>query len=117
MKKKKVVLFAFRDDLPCFIHVLLNAIEMHEKGYEAKIVLEGASVKLVALLADEANHMHKLFESTKELGLFAGACRACSHMMGATAAVEKEKLTLLDDMHGHPGMHGFIEAGFTVLTF
>jgi len=114
---KKVVLFAFRDDLPCFIHVLLNAIDMHEKGYETKIVLEGASVKLVELLSDEANKMHKLFENTKTLGLFAGACRACSHMMGATAAVEKEGFPLLDDMHGHPGMQRYIEDGYTVLTF
>ncbi len=114
---EKVVLFAFRDDLPCFIHVLLNAIDMHEKGCQAKIVLEGASVKLVALLADETNKMHALFENTKSLGLFAGACRACSHMMGATAAVEKEGLALLDDMHGHPGMQRYLNDGYTVLIF
>ena len=31
---KKVVLFAFNGDFMCFIHVLLNALDMHEKGYE-----------------------------------------------------------------------------------
>ena len=115
--EKKVALFAFKDELPCFIHVLLNAIDLREKGYEATIVIEGAAVKLVALLAEPANPMHALFEKTKGLGLFAGACRACSHQLGATAAVEKEGLALLDDMHGHPGMARYTDDGFTVLIF
>ena len=31
---KKVVLFAFNGDFMCFIHVLVNALDLHEKGYE-----------------------------------------------------------------------------------
>jgi hypothetical protein len=36
---KKIALFVFNGDPMCFIHVLLNALDMSEKGYEAKIVI------------------------------------------------------------------------------
>ena len=98
-------------------HVLLNAIEFREKGYEVKIVLEGESTKLVAELAKPDNHMHTLFEKTKKLGLFAGVCRACSHMLGAEEAAVAEGFALLDDMHGHPGMARYADDGFTILIF
>ena len=37
---KKVVIFAFKGNPLCFVHVLLNAKDMSEKGIEAKIVIE-----------------------------------------------------------------------------
>ncbi len=44
---KKVALFVFNGDPMCFIHVLLNALDMQERGYEGKIVIEGAATKLI----------------------------------------------------------------------
>ena len=44
---KKFVLFVFNGDPMCFIHVLLNALDMKAKEHEAKIIIEGASVKLI----------------------------------------------------------------------
>ena len=44
---KKIRMFVFNGDPMCFIHVLLNAIDMHEKDYDVKIVIEGASTKLL----------------------------------------------------------------------
>lgn len=114
---KKVVLFAFRGDLSCFVHVLLNAIEFKEKGYEVEVVLEGESTKLLVELAKTDNPMHGLFEKTKSLGLIAGVCRACSHMLGSQEAAVAEGFALLDDMHGHPGMARYMDDGFTVLIF
>ena len=34
---RKFVLFAFNGELMCFIHVLLNALDMQEKGFDVKI--------------------------------------------------------------------------------
>ncbi|MEL7638802.1 MAG: cytoplasmic protein [Solidesulfovibrio sp.] len=114
---KKVALFAFRGDLSCFVHVLLNALDFREKDYEVKVVLEGEATRLVAELSKPDNHLHPLFEKTKELGLFAGVCRACSHQLGSQEAAVAEGFTLLDDMHGHPGMAPYVDNGFTVLIF
>jgi hypothetical protein len=44
---KNFALFVFNGDPMCFIHVLLNALGMKAKGSEEKIIIEGASVKLV----------------------------------------------------------------------
>ena len=46
---KKIALFVFNGDPMCFIHVLLNALDMKEKGYEARIVIEGAAMELELL--------------------------------------------------------------------
>ena len=42
----KIVLFVFNGDPMCFIHVLLNALDMKDKGYESKIVIEGGLHKI-----------------------------------------------------------------------
>ena len=40
---KKFALFVFNGDPMCFIHVLLNALDMRDKGYDARIVIEGSA--------------------------------------------------------------------------
>lgn len=114
---EKAVLFAFRGEVPCFVHVMLNAIDMREKGFEVQVVLEGESSRVLAALSSKEHPMHALFEKTKALGLFAGACKACAHAMGALAAVQAEGLPLLDAMHGHAGMAEWIAKGYGVITF
>jgi len=114
---QKAVLFAFRDDPMCFIHVLLTALDMKARGFEAGIVLEGAATRLVTVLETAQHPMHALYEKTREQGLFLGACRACSLKMGVMEKAQAAGLPLLDDMNGHPGMAGYIERGYTVLTF
>lgn len=114
---KKVALFAFNGDFICFIHVLLNALDMKEKGCEAKIVIEGSATKLIPELVKEGNPMYALYQKAKGLDLFAGACMACSNKMGVLDAVKSEGLPLLDDMKGHPGMARFQEKGFEIITF
>ena len=114
---KKVALFAFNGDFMCFIHVLLNALDMKEKEYEVKIVIEGSATKLIPELANEGNPMSALYEKAKNLHLFEGACKTCSSKMGTREAAQREGLTLLDDMSGHPGMAQYMERGYEVMTF
>ena len=55
---KKVALFAFNGDPMCFIHVLLNALDMHANGVETKIVLEGAATQLITELDKPVHVAH-----------------------------------------------------------
>ncbi len=114
---KKLVLFAFNGDMMCFIHVLQNALDMADRGYEVKIVIEGAATKLVPELAKADNPMFKLFKKTRDLGLVEGVCKACSNKMGVLDAVKAEGLTLLGDMSGHPAMGEYIDKGYEIITF
>ena len=114
---EKIVLFAFNGDFMCFIHVLLNALDMKEKGHEVKIVIEGSATKLIPELKKKGNPMYDLFQKTKNSDLIDGACKACSNKMGTLEATKAEGFKLLDDMNGHPGIAGYIERGFEVITF
>jgi hypothetical protein len=114
---RKVALFVFNGDPMCFIHVLLNALDMHAKGFEAKIIIEGAATKLVPDLAKTYNPLHKLWEQAKAEGLVEGVCKACSNKMGSLEAATGQSLNLLEGMSGHPGMAYYQEAGYDIISF
>ena len=113
----QVALFAFNGDPVCFIHVLLNALDMDEKGTTARIILEGTSTKLIPEFSREGSPLTKLYGKAKSHGLIEGVCRACSSKMGTLEAAQKEGLRLLDDMSGHPSMEVYRKAGFEIVTF
>jgi hypothetical protein len=116
-KMKKVVLFAFNGELMCFLHVLLNALDMKTKGYQVKVVIEGTATRLIPEFAKEGNPAHALYGRAREQGLIDGVCKACSNKMGTLEAAVKEGLALLDDMSGHPSMTRYQSEGFEVITF
>ena len=114
---QKVLLCAFNGELMCFVHVLLNGLDMAERGMEGKIILEGASVKLIEELEKSSCPFHQPYIQAKEKGLILGVCKACSAKLGATEAVEKSGLPLLGDMKGHPSLGAYMEQGYQVMTF
>ncbi len=52
---KKVVLFAFNAEFMCFVHVLLNALDMDSRGFDVKIVIEGGATALIPELTREGS--------------------------------------------------------------
>lgn len=113
----KVALFVFNGDPMCFIHVLLNALDLKEKGAEPRIVVEGSATKLIPSLGEADNPLHGLWEKVKDAGLVEGVCKACSAKMNTLQAAKEQNLSLLNDMSGHPGMAGYRKAGFEIITF
>jgi hypothetical protein len=114
---KRVVLVAFNGDPMCFVHVLLNALDMKEKGYEAKIVIEGSATKLVNELNDEKKPFSKLYMDVREKGRIDCVCKACASKMGALEGVEAQGLPLCEEMKGHPSLAKYLEQGYEVITF
>ena len=114
---RRAALFAFNGEPMCFVHVLLTAVDMHERGDEVKIVMEGAATKLVSDLSKADHPLHPLYEKVKGLGLVDGACKACSGKMGVVDAVKAQGLHFLEEMNGHPSMARYREEGFDIVTF
>ena len=114
---EKLALFAFNGDSLCFIHVLLNAIDMNENGNEVKIIMEGSATGLIPQIAQEGNPLLPLYRKAKEQNLIEGACKACSSKMKVAEAVEKEGIPFLDEMSGHPSMTRYIDNGYRVIVF
>ena len=114
---KKIALFVFNGDPMCFIHVLLNALDMDSKGYTAKVVIEGTATKLIPDLAKPDNPLGGATPICIAAGLIAGVCQACAGKMGTLDAVKDQGLELLADMNGHPSMSGYLQEGFKVISF
>ncbi len=114
---KKTAMFVFNGDPMCFIHVLLNALDMKEKGQEARIIIEGSAVKLIPELYNEGNPLNSLWKKVLEADLLEGVCRACAAKLGTLAEAESRDLPILDDMMGHPGMAGYQAQGYEVISF
>lgn len=109
---KKVLFYAMKEEKMCFVHVLLNALELHERGHEARIIFEGMAVKLPSVLSKEAN---PLYQQALDKNIIVGVCRVCSKMMGVLEENEKLGLPLLDDMKGHAGITNYLENGYEVI--
>ena len=114
---EKTVLVAFRGDPLCFVHVLLNALDLKRRGQEGLIVLEGESVKLAGPMSESGHFLNPLYKKAKEAGLIYGACKACATKLDALAPIEKEGIPLVGDMANHPSMGAFIEKGYKIITF
>ncbi len=114
---KKIALFVFNGDPMCFIHVLLNALDLDKKGHTATVVIEGTATKLIPDLAKPDNPLHALWEKAKTAGLIAGVCQACAGKMGTLDAAKAQGLELLADMNGHPSISGYLQEGFEVISF
>jgi hypothetical protein len=114
---KKVVLFAFNGELMCFVHVLLNALDMKGQGFEVKIVIEGSATKLIPDLTVEGNLLNGPYKKARAENLIDGVCKACANKMGTAEEAKIIGLPLLNDMWGHPAMAKYLKEGYEVVTF
>ena len=110
---EKVLFYGMTGEKMCFLHVLMNALQLSETGLDVCIIFEGASVKLVGTLESERN---PLYLKAKEKGIIAGICLACSKVMGVYEQNLATGLPMLDDMNGHAGMKPFLDDGYTVIS-
>lgn len=110
---KKIAFFPFKGEKMCFMHILINALDLHEKGVETKIVVEGEAVKLIRVLEEED---HKLYKKVKEKGLFDSICKACSAQMGVLEYNESTGIPIKGNANGHPAMYDYISEGYEIIT-
>ena len=114
---EKFALFAFNGDPMCFIHVILNALDLNKKGYEVKVIVEGSATKLAGQFENEENPFYKQYQNLKNAGLIDCFCKACSNKMESLEEVEKLGFKTCDELLGHPSMRKYIELGYTIITF
>ena len=117
MSKVKVALFAFTGEKPCFVHVLLNALDLRERGFEVKVVIEGAAARLVKELPSADPPLGTLYRRVVDEGLLDCVCQACAHQMSSLDEAKAQGLPLCSEMSGHPAMGRYIEDGYTIITF
>ncbi len=97
-------------------HLLLNAVNFHEKGHEVTTVLECASPKLLIGIADGSIKL-PLFGKAMELGIIDHACKACTTAFSATEAAQKLGVPIKGELSGHSDLLKFVEDGYSIFTF
>jgi hypothetical protein len=115
--KGKYALFAFNGDPMCFIHVILNALDLNQKGYEVKVIVEGSATKLADQFQDKSNPFFEQYKKLEDSGLIDCFCKACSNKMGSLELVNKLGFKTCSELMCHPSMAKYIEQGFTIITF
>lgn len=111
---KKILFYAMNGEKMCFLHLLMNALDLHESGVKVAVIFEGSSVKLPAILEEEGN---KLYIKAKNEGILAGVCLACSNVLGVLEENEKTGLPLISDMMGHAGVKPYVLDAYEVISF
>ncbi|NQT73174.1 MAG: DsrE family protein [Chloroflexi bacterium] len=101
----------------CFVHALLNALDLQENGYDVKLIIEGSATKQIKELPLADSPFSKMYEKVKSAGLIDCVCKACANQMGVLQEAEEQQLPICNEMSGHPSMSKYIEAGYEVITF
>jgi len=115
--EKKMAMFAFNGEAMCFVHVLLNALDMKDRGYDIKLIIEGSATKLIKTLAEPEAPFAELYSKVKQAGLIDAVCQACASKMGTLEEAKAQNLPLNSEMSGHPSMGRYLEEGYEILTF
>ena len=115
---RKIALFAFNGEPMCFVHVLLNAMDLNEKGHDARIVMEGSATRLIKQFHDDPSlPFATLYGKAVADGLIDAVCEACAGKMGARESALEQGLRLVGNLKGHPSISRYLENGFEVMTF
>lgn len=100
----------------CFVHVLLNAIDLHERGGEGLIVMEEA-VKLIPEMSQPGHFLSQFYQKASYLNLIVGACRSgvdqaesCQRDQSGRYSVDRGDVRSSVDRE-------YIEQGYRVITF
>ncbi len=112
----KVAIFAFQGELMCFAHAMINAKDMHARGWDVKLIIEGAATALLGELNDPEKPFGKLYGELKDQFLIDCVCKACSSKMGSLGEAQAQGLCLCDEMSGHPSLARFMEQGYQIVT-
>ena len=117
--EEKYALFAFNGDAMCFVHVLLNALDMNENGYVVKVIIEGSSTALIKKFHDEKEDapFYNLYKKVANEGLIDAVCKACATKMGSIDEARAEGLPIVGDMSIHPSMSQYTKKGFEIIIF
>jgi len=113
---KKYAIFAFKGETMCFVHALLNALDMKKQGHDVKLIVEGTATRLIKELSDPKKPFANLYEKTKREGLIEGVCKACAAKTGSLESAREQGFSLLDGMSGHPGFSYYLKEGYEIIT-
>ena len=121
---KKILFLIFTDDFCKVNHAFMYANDMHEKGYQVKIIIEGAATQFFNKIFEKDSTFSNQYHKAKNADIIVGACASAS--VGCATAdptrdvstiVKNQELSLIDDLNGHAGIEQYIKEDYQILIF
>jgi predicted peroxiredoxin len=119
---RKILFVIFAEDVCRQLHAFLYATDLHRKGYQIRIIVEGMATRLLADLEQAPPQLQKAFAEAKAAGLLAGACLQAASGCGSAedrnivAAIEARGVGFLSDLDNHAGIEPFLREGYEVVA-
>jgi predicted peroxiredoxin len=120
--QRKILFILFAEDVCRQLHAFMYANDLHRKGYQTRIIVEGMATRLLADLEGAPPQLQKAVADAKSAGLIAGACLQASSGCGSAEdrdigdAIKARGVGLLSDLDNHAGIEPFIREGYEVIA-
>jgi hypothetical protein len=120
--QRKILFVLFAEDVCRQLHAFLYARDLHRKGYQTKVIIEGMATRLLADLDKAPPLLRQAVADAKAAGLIAGACQQASTGCGSAAdrnivdAIRVQGVDLLSDLDNHAGIEPFLREGYEVIA-
>jgi predicted peroxiredoxin len=120
--QRKILFILFAEDVCRQLHAFLYANDLHRKGYQIRIIVEGMATRLLADLEEAPPRLQKAVADAKTAGLIAGACLQASSGCGSAEdrnivdAIKARGVGFLSDLDNHAGIEPFIHEGYEVIA-
>lgn len=119
---RKLLFILFSDD-PCRQnHALMYALDLHRKGYQVRLLLEGLATKMIGDVATGESRTAQLLRDALEAGIVAGACaRAAAGCASQDPSRDVADLArahgieLLSQMDGHASIEPLVRSGYEII--
>ncbi len=110
MRKQLFVLFNYNKGI--FTHILLNVLDLAEKGYQVGVIFESEACKFITDFEDKG---YDKFEQLKEKNLVYAVCEVCAKSMKALESAQRQGLPINGNLSGHPPLRNWIKLDYDVM--
>jgi hypothetical protein len=110
MRKQLFVLFNYNKGI--FTHILLNVLDLADKGYDVGIIFESEACKYILEFEEKK---YDKFEQIKEKKLIFAVCEVCSKSMNALQSALRQGLPVNGELYGHPPLREWIKLDYDVM--
>ena len=122
-RTRKLLFLLFSDDTCRQNHAFMYALDLHKKGYEVRIIIEGLATKVLTEIALADSRTGELLREAHQVGILAGACARASSGCASgdpdrdvAEIARTHGIVLLSDMDGHANIEPFVRNGYEVVT-
>lgn len=121
--KRRILFVLFAGDECRQAHAFWYALDLHRKGHDTRLILEGPATQLLPEIDRPDSALGALLRETKAAGLLAGSCHRASIGCGGTGstspavqAAQAHGVPLLSDLDGHAGLEPFVNDGYEIVV-